>query len=253
MFDSGVGGLSVLREFRVLAPHEDIVYIADTDFFPYGARPAAELRKRAFSIVQRLLQADVKMVVVACNTASAAALADLREAFAPMPFVGMVPGVKPAALRSDARHVAILATPGTLDGDLYQCVVDQFGRGVRVQNLPTQGLAEMIESGAANTVDTLLSILSPAIEAGVDTVVLGCTHYSFIKDDLKTTFPGVSIVDTASAVAARAEDVLREGGLLAQDTSPGSLDVIVTFEPARFRERMATLGFSPQSASEAFQ
>src|SRR5687768_13911747 len=146
MFDSGVGGLSVLREFRRLAPNERVMYFADTAYFPYGPRPPAEVRKRSFAIVQRLLASDVKMVVVACNTASAAAVADLRQAFE-VPFVAMVPGLKPAALASPNRTVAILATPGTLDGLLYARVVDEFGKGARILNVPGAGLAELVEEG----------------------------------------------------------------------------------------------------------
>lgn len=253
IFDSGVGGLSVLREFQRLAPRENVVYFADTAYFPYGPRPMAEVRKRVFSIVQRLMQANVKMVVVACNTASAAALAELREAFGPMPFIGMVPGVKPAALRSPARNVVILATPGTLDGELYQRVVDQFGRGVRVRSVPADGLAEMIEAGTVSPEEVserLRATLSSAVGAGADTVVLGCTHYSFIKDGLTEAFPELTIIDTSEAVAARAVDVLREEGLAAPDESAGTLDLIVTLNPDRFRERMASLGFSPQPRRE---
>jgi glutamate racemase len=253
IFDSGVGGLSVLREFRSLAPHENVVYLADTGYFPYGPRPVAEVRKRVFSIVQRLLEADVKLVVIACHTASAAALAELREAFGSVPFVGMVPGVKPAALRSPARNVAILATPGTIDGDLYQQVVDQFGRGVKVRSVPAHGLAEMIEKGTATKAeitDMIRSILATSVDAGADTVVLGCTHYSFIKGELADAFPSVTTIDTAAAVAARALDVLREEDILAPDESAGALDLIVTLNAERFRRRMSSLGLGAQSIQE---
>ncbi|HNM78976.1 MAG TPA: aspartate/glutamate racemase family protein, partial [Tepidiformaceae bacterium] len=152
MFDSGVGGLSVLRAFQSLAPNERVLYFADTAWFPYGPRPAAEVRKRCFAITQRLLASDVKMIVVACNTASAAAISDLREAF-PVPFVGMVPGVKPAAVQSRTGRVVILATEGTLDGDLYGRVVEDFGRGTVIDAVPGAGLAELVEAGLAGTPD----------------------------------------------------------------------------------------------------
>src|SRR5690348_11580070 len=144
IFDSGIGGLSVVQSFQRLAPSEHVLYFADTAFFPYGPRPAAEVRKRSFAIVQRLLASDVKLVVVACNTASAAAVADLREAF-PVPFVGMVPGVKPAATSSRSGNVVILATEGTLDGALYARVVEDFGRGSRIVSVAGRGLAEIVE------------------------------------------------------------------------------------------------------------
>jgi glutamate racemase len=247
MFDSGVGGLSVLKAFRQLAPNERVVYFADTAFFPYGPRPAPEVRKRSFAVVQRLLQSDVKLIVVACNTASAAALPDLREAFG-VPFVGMVPGVKPAASRSKSGRVAILATPGTLDGELFARVVDDFGRGTRISTVPGSGLAELVESGQAGTGRArrvLHNLLSPEVHAGADTVVLGCTHYAFLQDDIRAEFPGISIVDTSEAVARRAVQVLEEGGLRAPADQDGELDLIVSGDRDQFRAIMRQLGFEP--------
>jgi glutamate racemase len=252
VFDSGVGGLSVLRHFQELAPAEHVIYFADTAFFPYGPRPAAEVRKRTFAIANRLLQSDVKLIIVACNTASAAAIADLRAAF-PVPFVGMVPGLKPATQNSRAGNVAILATPGTLDGELYARVVDEFGRSARVTNVPGHGLADLVESGGANSPearDAVRRALAPAVEAGADTVVLGCTHYHFLADDITTEFPGMALVDTSEPVARRAIQVLREQGLEAPAGQQGRLDLIVTGDRAAFRQRMSELGFA-QDTEEA--
>ena len=247
VFDSGVGGLSVLRHFQQLAPNEHTVYFADTAFFPYGPRPAAEVRKRSFAIAHRLLRSDVKLIIVACNTASAAAIADLREAF-PVPFVGMVPGLKPAAQSSRSGNVAILATPGTLDGDLYARVVDEFGRAAKVTNVPGHGLADLVEAGGANSPqarDAVRRALGPAVEAGADTVVLGCTHYHFLADDITAEFPAVTLVDTSEPVARRAVQVLREQGLDAPPDNQARLDIIVSGDPASFRQRMTELGFAP--------
>jgi glutamate racemase len=252
VFDSGVGGLSVLRHFQRLAPRERVIYFADTAFFPYGPRPAAEVRKRSFAIVDRLLASDVKLVIVACNTASAAAIADLREAF-PIPFVGMVPGVKPATLHSKSGRVAILATPGTLDGDLYARVVTEFGRGTKIVAVPGHGLAELVEQGAAGTPASrhaLRSALTHEVEAGADTVVLGCTHYHFLHSDIEAEFPDVTIVDTSEAVARRAVQVLEKQHLQAASGQDGGLDLIVTGDRAAFREAMVSLGFEP-TAQEA--
>lgn len=245
MFDSGVGGLSVLKTFREMAPDESLVYFADTAWFPYGPRPAAEVRKRSFAITQRLMEAGAKMIVVACNTASAAAIADLRDAF-PVPFVGMVPGVKPAALSSHSGNVIILATEGTLDGELYSRVVEEFARGTRISAVPGVGLAEMVEDGLAGTErvkDALRAILGPAIARGADTVVLGCTHYHFLADDIREVFPGVAIVDTSEAVARRAVQVLEDGGMRAESGRPGTLDVIVSGDRDAFRLAMERVGF----------
>jgi glutamate racemase len=247
MFDSGVGGLSVLKAFCRLAPNERVIYFADTAYFPYGPRPAPEVRKRSFAIVQRLLQSDVKLIVVACNTASAAALPDLREAFG-VPFVGMVPGVKPAASQSRSGRVAILATPGTLDGDLFARVVDEFGRSTRITTIPGSGLAELVESGQAGTPrarEALRRLLGPEVQAGADTVVLGCTHYAFLHDDIRAEFPDLSIVDTSEAVARRALQVLDEGGLRAPADQPGALDLVVSGDRETFKLKMHRFGFEP--------
>lgn len=252
VFDSGVGGLSVLRHFQRLAPRERVIYFADTAFFPYGPRPAAEVRKRSFAIVHRLLASDVKMVIVACNTASAAAIADLRAAF-PVPFVGMVPGVKPAASNSRSGRVAILATPGTLDGELYARVVEDFGHGTKTVAVPGNGLAELVESGEAGTPrarDAVRTALAAEVDAGADTVVLGCTHYHFLDSDIRAEFPGVAIVDTSEPVARRAVQVLQEQDMEAPRPQEGSLDLIVTGDRDAFRRAMTDLGFSP-SLSEA--
>lgn len=253
IFDSGAGGLSVFRAFRELAPEERVVYFADTAFFPYGPRPAAEVRKRSFSVVQRLLQAGCKLIIVACNTASAAAIADLRAAF-PVPFVGMVPGLKPAALASPNRHVAILATEGTLDGELYSRVVDDFGAGTVIDSIPGPGLAELVERGEAGTPQSRAAVrraLSRAASAGADTVVLGCTHYSFLAGDIEAEFPGMAIVDTNEAVARRAVQLLDENGLRAPAGSKGELDLIVSGDRDGFRDTMLRLGFAPDPQESA--
>ncbi len=245
MFDSGAGGLSVLKAFRHLAPSERLLYFADTAYFPYGPRSAPEIRKRAFAIVHRLLGSDVKLVVVACNTASAAALPDLREAF-DIPFVGMVPGVKPAAQRSRSGRVAILATSGTLDGELYSRVVEDFGRGTAIVSVPGTGLAELVERGAAGTLESkgaIRAILGSEIRAGADTVVLGCTHYAFLQDDIREVFPDLAIVDTSEAVARRAVSVLHQDGLSAPPDAAGGLDLIVSGDREQFALTMAKLGF----------
>lgn len=246
MFDSGVGGLSVLREFRRLAPAERVIYFADTAYFPYGPRPAAEVRKRAFAVVHRLLASDVKLVVVACNTASAAAIADLREIF-DIPFVGMVPGLKPAALTSKSGVVAILATDGTFDGDLYARVMEEFGGTSRVISVSGEGLAELVERGEQATAGAralLRERLGGAVERGADTLVLGCTHYHFLAATIRGEFPGLELVDTSAAVARRAVQLLDDDALRAPDGREGELDLIVSGDHAAFRDAMTRLGFT---------
>lgn len=252
LFDSGVGGLSVLRHFQHLAPNEHLLYFADTAYFPYGPRPAAEVRKRSFAIVQRLLQEDVKLIVVACNTASAAAIADLRAAF-DVPFVGMVPGLKPAATASQRGRVAILATPGTLDGDLYSRVVEEFGRSTTITNVPGHGLADLVERGETGTPAARAAVraaLEPAIRDGADTVVLGCTHYHFLPEDIHAEFPDVALIDTSEPVARRAAQLLRELDMEAPANQQGRLDLIVSGDRETFRSTMAKLGFAASAVEE---
>lgn len=244
MFDSGVGGLSVLQAFGQMAPNERVIYFADTAWFPYGPRPAAEVRKRSFAITHRLLESGAKLIVVACNTASAAAIADLREAF-PVPFVGMVPGVKPAAARSASGRVVILATEGTLDGELYARVVEDFGRATRIVSVAGHGLAELVEEGRSGSEAArraLENALGAEVRAGADTVVLGCTHYHFLADDIRSVYPKLSIVDTSEAVARRAVQVLDEQSLRAAAEARGSLDLIVSGDRESFRAAMDRLG-----------
>ena len=246
MFDSGVGGLSVYRAFRALAPGEDVIYFADTAFFPYGPRPAAEVRERSFEITRALIERDVKLIVVACNTASAAAIADLREAF-DLPFVGMVPGVKPATAQSKSGRVTILATPGTLDGDLYARVVEEFGRTTQIVAVPGNRLAELVEEGALGTprsLEALRRALQSEVEAGADTVVLGCTHYCFLADDIHSLYPDLTLVDTSEAVARRALQVLRDHDACASkhDATLGMLQLRVSGDAVAFEGVMRGLG-----------
>ncbi len=253
MFDSGIGGISVLESFRQLAPNEDVVYFADTAWFPYGPRPAAEIRKRSFAITQRLLASDVKLVVAACNTASAAAIADLRQAF-DIPFVGMVPGVKPAASLSASGNVAILATEGTFDGDLYSRVVEDFGRGAKIAAVPGTGLAALVESGAAGSErarGAIRKLLGPHVRAGVDTVVLGCTHYHFLAADIEAEFPQLQIVDTSESVARRAVQVLNERDERADSQRTGEISVIVSGDRQAFDEALLRVGTALKHMEEA--
>lgn len=250
MFDSGIGGLSVLRAFQAIAPSERVVYFADTAYFPYGPRPAAEVRKRAFSIVYRLQQAGAKLIIVACNTASAAAIDDLRQMFE-IPFVGMVPGLKPAAVQSKTGVVAILATPGTLGGQLYARVAAEFGKNVTLLDVPGHGLAELVERAEHETPaahEAVRRALHAVVERGADAVVLGCTHYHFLAPVIAAEFPGLAIVDTDEPVARRAASLLAERGLSAPPGQGGHLDLIVSADPASFRQRMQRLGFEPAAA-----
>src|SRR5215208_5474700 len=183
IFDSGVGGISVLRAIREQMPEESVVYFGDQGHIPYGPRPMEQIRNFSEAITKFLLDQDAKIIVVACNTASAAALKYLREKFPDVQFVGMEPAVKPAAERTQTGRVGVLATPATFQGALYASVVERFANGVELFQSTCSGLVQQIEQGNLNGPETrriLNDALSPMLEKNIDTVVLGCTHYSFV-------------------------------------------------------------------------
>lgn len=217
VFDSGVGGLSVLRAVRRLMPEEPVIYFADQRHVPYGPRPLNQVRDFSETITRFLLAQGAKLVVVACNTASAAALHHLREAFPHMPFVGMEPALKPAAEQTRSGLVGVLATPATFQGALYASVVERFANGVTVLQDTCPGLVEQIERGDLDGPATraiLDSALRPMLERGIDTVVLGCTHYPFVIPLIEEIAgENVRVIDPAPAVAKQAQRLLESGGL----------------------------------------
>lgn len=218
IFDSGVGGLSVLRAIREELPDESIIYLADQAHVPYGARPLEEVRRFSKSIVRFLVGQGCKIIIVACNTASAAALHDLRKHFLGLPFVGMEPAVKPAAERTKTGVVGVLATPATFQGALYTSVVERFANGVQLLQDTCPGLVQQIEDGQLThpvTEMILRQALGPMIEREIDTVVLGCTHYPFVIPLIQEiTGPNVRVIDPAPAVARQTRRLLTEQNLL---------------------------------------
>ena len=244
VFDSGVGGLSILGQIHRQLPGEPIVYLADQAWAPYGERGLEEVRARSFAIVDHLLGRGVKAVVVACNTASAAALHELREGFPMVPFVGMEPAVKPAAEQSGRGVVGVLATHATFQGELYASVVDRHANHVEVIERPGTGLVELIESGLTEgeAVEALLRRhLAPMVDAGIDTLVLGCTHYPFIAPLLRRILgDDVRIIDPAPAVARQLGRVLEHEGLAAQ-CEPGTTAYLTTGDGASFAVQVKRL------------
>jgi len=211
IFDSGVGGLSVLREIRRLLPYHDLLYYADSAYCPYGTRNPAQIRSRSLAIARFLITQGAGLIVVACNTASIAALDYLREQLE-VPVVGMEPAVKPAAEGTRNGHIGVLATQVTLAGDRYNNLKEKFAPNAEVVSVPCPGLVEMVEAGltAGPAVEELLTrCLVPMISRQVDTVVLGCTHYHFLRDTVqKLTGPDVLVIDTARAVVCQTRRVL---------------------------------------------
>jgi glutamate racemase len=221
IFDSGVGGTTVLRHLRRELPGEDLLYLADQARCPYGARPAEELRVLSAANTRWLLDRGAALIVVACNTASAAALRWLRREFPETPFVGMVPAVKPAAERTRSGVVGVLATPATIEGDLLDEVVLRWAGAARVVRQPCPGLVEQVEAGALDapaTIALLQTYVRPLLAAGADTIVLGCTHYPFLEPQIRRIAgPRVALLDAGPAVARQAARVLRERGLARAD------------------------------------
>ncbi len=211
VFDSGVGGLGVLCEIRSLLPLANLVYVADQGFAPYGERGLGAVRERAFAVSTYLIEGGSTTVVVACNSASAAALHELRERFPSTSFVGMEPAVKPAAGVTKRGTIGVLATQATFQGELFASVVDRHARGVSVVARACPGLAAAIEDGG--DIDGLVNrYTADVIGRGADTIVLGCTHYSFVADRIRAAAgPGVEVIDPAPAVALQTVRVHGDG------------------------------------------
>ena len=219
VFDSGVGGLSVLREIRLRLPRESLLYLADSGYVPYGEKSPEFIRERCRSIAAFLLEQGAKALVLACNTATAAGIAELRELYPQIPLVGMEPAVKPAAQATRSGVVGVLATTGTLRSARFAALLDRFASNVRVITQPCPGLVECIEAGELSAPATralLETFVQPLLDQGCDTLILGCTHYPFLKPLLAEILPStVTLVDTGAAVARQLEAVLAARNQLA--------------------------------------
>jgi glutamate racemase len=220
-----VGGLSVWREIAVQLPDESSVYLADQGHIPYGPRPMQEIRAFSEAIVRFLLGQGCNIIVVACNAASAAALAHLRARFPDVPFVGMEPAVKPAVQTTRTGRVGVMATPATFQGELFASVVERFASGVQLVKQVCPGLVEQVEAGRLDTPDTeamLREYLAPMMAASVDTIVLGCTHYPFLAPTIQRIVgPGASVIDPSPAIARQVGRVMELRGLLSASREAG--------------------------------
>jgi len=247
IFDSGVGGLSVLRAIRQELPDEDLLFLADQAHVPYGPRPLLEVRRFAERITHHLLDHGAKIIVVACNAASAAALQSLRQTFPETPFVGMEPAVKPAAEFTESKTVAVLATPATFQGALYASVVERFAQGVTVLQHTCPGLVARIEKGDLDgplTRAILTEALEPMLAQGADTVVLGCTHYPFVIPLIQQIAGAqVRVIDPAPAVARQTRRVLYLSGLLRPTDSARATQIVyqTTGDPGRLQAALKQL------------
>ncbi|EJL04361.1 MULTISPECIES: glutamate racemase [Pseudomonas] len=219
VFDSGVGGLSVLGEIRQLMPNESLLYVADCGHIPYGEKTPDYIRQRCAVIADFFQRQGAKALVVACNTATVAGVADLRRDYPHWPIVGMEPAVKPAAAATRSGIVGVLATTGTLQSAKFAALLDRFATDVRVITQPCPGLVELIEAGDLHSPalhHLLQGYVEPLLAAGCDTLILGCTHYPFLKPLLKDMIPAhISLIDTGAAVARQLQRLLAERALLA--------------------------------------
>ncbi|MBS1188403.1 MAG: glutamate racemase [Rhodocyclaceae bacterium] len=246
VFDSGLGGLTVLRALRARLPAEDFLYFADTRFLPYGDRPEAFLKERGLVIAEALAARGAKALVIACNTATAAAAEAIRAA-TDLPVVALEPGVKPAAALTRRGIIGVLATTRTLESERFRRLVDNHAHHVRVLARACPGLAEAIEAhgpGSEQVAGHLDVFVTPLTAAGADVVVLGCTHYPWVAQAIAARLPAdVRIVDTGEAVARQLERLLAAGQLLGG--GGGRLAVATSGAPATVRETVIRLWGEP--------
>lgn len=237
MFDSGLGGLSVLRALRERLPHEGYIYLADSAFCPYGEKDDATISERVHILAGELEVRGCKALVVACNTACSVAIASLRERYA-LPVIGLEPAVKPAAQRTKSRRIAVLATPRTARGAKLQALITTYASGIVVETIPAPGLVDMIESGrmTGRKVRYLLGeLLEGPLARGCDVIVLGCTHYPFLAGPIaEIAGPSVAIVSSGAAVARRTQAVLLQRGMAAEATGAGRCCYLTTGDVSSF-------------------
>ena len=237
-FDSGVGGLSILKEVRKLLPHEDLIYLADSAHCPYGNKPGLEIRRRTLEVTDYLVELGAKIIVVACNSACVAGLDQLRETHPELPVVGVEPAIKPAHDLTRNGKIGVLATQLTLNGERFTMLVEQYGSGIEVYTQPAPGLVELAEAGQADSSAAAAIIrqyLDPLLAKGVDTLVLGCTHYPFFRPLIEEIAPGLIVVDTGAAVARQTMRVLEEHDLLNAQLGPGGEQFFTSGDPELVR------------------
>jgi glutamate racemase len=235
IFDSGLGGLSVVREVRALLPAEHLIYYADSAYCPYGTRAPDEIAARCRAIGDELVALGVKAIILACNTACAVALTELRARL-DVRVVGLEPAVKPATRLTRTRRIAVLATPRTVASERLANLIRNHAADVEVSAVPAHGLVDLVEVGETRgpVVGRLLRpLLEPLLARDVDVVVLGCTHYPFLRAEIERVVgPGVRVLDSGEAIARRIRAVLDEQGLIRPAAGPaGTLRLLTSGDP----------------------
>lgn len=251
VFDSGIGGLSVLSHIQARLPHENLLYFADSGFAPYGEKTEDFIVRRSLTIADFLLRRGAKAMVVACNTATAAAILALRERYPALALVGVEPGLKPAAMLSKSRIVGVLATERTIRSTKFSLLREQISAatGAHFLSQACIGLANQIEEGELASPATAALVqryVTPLIEQGADTLVLGCTHYPFVqtlieKSICQATSESIAIIDTGEPIAQQLARLLTEKNLLTANTAEGALQAFTTGSETALRSAFSTL------------
>lgn len=237
-----MGGLTILRAVHELLPEESLIYLGDGANCPYGSRPREEIIGLADAAVARLVNEGCKMVVVACNTATAAAIEWLRAKYAPMPIVGMEPAIKPACLKTRSRVVGVLATERSLDGELFRRTAAKYGADIEVITRAGRGFVELVETDREQSDEAVTVVgeaIRPMLERGADCIVLGCTHYPFLLPALKRAASGfeVTFIDPSEAVARRVRQLLDANDLATTNDTQPTLRFL-TFADEKYRIRL---------------
>ena len=247
VYDSGFGGLSVWRELYRELPEESLVYLGDGKNCPYGSLPVEQIRTIAEQAVRELIDRGCKMVVVACNTATSAAIGYLRERYPSIPIVGLEPAVKPACERTRSGVVGVVATERSLESDKFLSTLARYGGGVEVIRSVGEGFVEAVEANEEalpQTLDKVARVIEPIIERGADVIVLGCTHYPFLRDVIRDVVGcrAVEIIDSGEAVAKRVESLLDKFDIRATEGHHAEYEFI-TFADESYSERLRHKAF----------
>ena len=247
IYDSGFGGLSVWRELYRALPNESLVYLGDGKNCPYGSQPPEQIMQYATQSVERLLERGCKMIVVACNTATAVAIKYLRDMYPAVPFVGLEPAVKPACLTTKSGVVGVVATERSLQGEKFLTTLARYGEGVEVVKVVGQGFVEAVESDAESLPQTEMLVrqtIEPIIEAGADVIVLGCTHYPFLRAVIDRVIGdrAVRVIDSGEAVEKRVESLLDEYDMRAATDNKAQYE-FMTFADEAYAERLRRKAF----------
>lgn len=230
IFDSGLGGISVLNHLTKLLPYEEFIYVADSAWCPYGTKPYEDIQKRSKQIVDLLLLKDVKLIVVACNTATAAAINTLRAIYK-IPFVGMEPAIKPAAHLTKTNTVGVLATKNTFDGTLFKETSTRYAKNVNTIIRIGEGLVELVEDNLIDSpkaYDLIRKYTLPMCDANADYIVLGCTHYPFLTKVIESVAPGLAVIDPALPVAKRTRQLLQQNNQLSSRQNKTPVHLLTT-------------------------